>query len=133
MLKNLTEATKRVWQSEQVKGAWSDISELAKTKGQEIIKEYWSQVESIVVEGLLGLALKKVSKKGITMVIEKVHAVLPLPVRAVVSKDTLVNYCFTRMESLQAKMDELNKSRPQEMVKPEPPTPVKKSAVVVIE
>lgn len=72
-----------------------------KESAGEIIEKYGPTLEKVVVNGMVGIADEKLrDEKFLRASLERIHDLLPIFVRLIVSRDMFVNFCLARKEPL---------------------------------
>lgn len=77
----------------------------AKNSTESIIEKSWPKIEAVLYEGLIGLAESKLKDdKSLVSAFETAYEIMPTVIRLSISRDTFVDFCLTRKESILQKL-----------------------------
>ena len=81
--------------------------EAVKDKAQIFINNHWSEIETYVIPALLKISEDHLNDtEKLTSAFESAHAVLPLPLRLAIKRETFVSFCLSKQADLLVKITE---------------------------
>ncbi len=119
MFKNVLNKAKELGGKVDVKGSIESAKNttagsLTETKSKVggIMESNWPKVETVIYEGLLGVAEGKLQDDAaLASAFDKVYEMLPMPIRLVVSRVKFIDFCMTKKEPIVAKFSTYRSSK----------------------
>lgn len=81
-----------------------------KDKAQMFINNHWPEIEKHVIPALLKISEDHLNDtEKLTSAFESAHAILPLPLRLAIKRETFVSFCLSEQVDLLEKITEYKK------------------------
>ncbi len=78
-----------------------------KDKAQTFIDNHWSEIEKYIIPSLLKISEDHLNDtETLSSAFESAHALLPLPLRLAIKRETFVSFCLSKRADLLGKIEE---------------------------
>lgn len=89
---------------------FKSIFDSAKETANKLIEEHWPKIEETVISGLVKISEDHLNDhKSLTSAFESAHAMLPLPFRIGIKRETFVEFCFSHQATIKEKLSAYKK------------------------